>query len=140
VPDIPLDGPGRGELLAQISTELVRLHARFYGKGPTKAKTYFAEDTIVCILRDGFTTVERTLLDSGNLEAVYEMRHSFQQVMESEFKRVINEATGREVIAYMSTIHVEPDMAVETFILAPTLETALEADAEDRIDGKGPLG
>jgi uncharacterized protein YbcI len=112
-------GPARGETLAQISTGLVQLHSRYYGKGPTKAKTHMVNDTVVCILRGGFTTVERTLLDTGEVESVYQMRRSFQQAMEDEFRRIVEAATGRKVIAYMSSIHVDPDLAVELFVLEP---------------------
>ena len=72
----------RGETLAQISTGLVQLHSRYYGKGPTKAKTHQVNDTVVSILKGGFTRVERTLLDTGQIESVYQMRRAFQQVME----------------------------------------------------------
>jgi uncharacterized protein YbcI len=65
------DGTGTpGEVMARISTGLVRLHSRYYGKGPTKAKTHLVNDTVICILRGGFTTVERTLIDQGNSDAV----------------------------------------------------------------------
>jgi uncharacterized protein YbcI len=120
--DLP-PGPARGEVLAQISTGLVQLHSRYYGKGPTKAKTHAVNDTIVSILRGGFTRVERTLVETGELESVYQMRRSFQQAMEDEFRRVVEEATGRKVIAYMSSIHVDPDLAVELFVLEPVEET-----------------
>src|SRR5215210_7695104 len=72
-------GAGRGEMLAQISTGLVQLHSRYYGKGPTKAKTHMVNGTVVSILRGGFTTVERTLVETGEVESVYQMRRSFQQ-------------------------------------------------------------
>ena len=110
-------GAARGELLASISTGLVRLHSRYYGKGPTKAKTYLVNDTVVCILRGGFTTVERTLIDEGNVDAVYEIRRSFQQAMEDHFRTVVEGAMNRKVIAYMSQIHQDPDLAVEIFVL-----------------------
>jgi uncharacterized protein YbcI len=109
-------------MLAQISTGLVQLHSRYYGKGPTKAKTHMVNDTVVCILQGGFTTVERTLLDTGEMESVYQMRRSFQQAMEDDFRRIVEEATGRKVIAYMSSIHVDPDLAVELFVLEPAEE------------------
>jgi uncharacterized protein YbcI len=111
-------------MLAQISTGLVQLHSRYYGKGPTKAKTHMVDDTVVCILRGGFTTVERTLLDTGEVESVYQMRRSFQQAMEENFRVIVEEATGRNVIAYMSSIHVDPDLAVELFVLEPVEEPA----------------
>jgi len=73
----------------------------------------------VSILRGGFTKVERTLIDTGEVESVYQMRRSFQQAMEEEFRRIVEDATGRTVIAYMSSIHVDPDLAVELFVLEP---------------------
>jgi uncharacterized protein YbcI len=109
-------------MLAEISTGLVQLHSRYYGKGPTKAKTHMVNDTVISILRGGFTTVERTLLDTGREESVYQMRRTFQQVMETEFRRIVEEARGRRVIAYMSSINVEPELAVEIFVLEPLEE------------------
>jgi uncharacterized protein YbcI len=115
-------------MLARISTGLVQLHSRYYGKGPTKAKTHMVDGTVVCILRGGFTTVERTLLDTGEVEPVYQMRRSFQQAMEDEFRQIVEESTGRKVIAYMSTVHVNPDLAVEIFVLEP-VEGSVEDEA-----------
>jgi uncharacterized protein YbcI len=119
--------PARGEMLAQISTSLVQLHSRFYGKGPTKAKTHIVDDTVVSVLRGGFTTVERTLIENGDRDSVYQMRRSFQQAMEEEFRQVVEQATGRSVVAYMSQIHTDPDLAVELFVLEPE-EEPTEAD------------
>jgi uncharacterized protein YbcI len=106
-------------MLASISTGLVQLHSQYYGKGPTKAKTFLVNDTVICLLRGGFTTVERTLIDQGNSEAVYGIRRSFQQAMEVQFTDVVQGATGRKVIAYMSQIHEDPDIACEVFVLEP---------------------
>jgi uncharacterized protein YbcI len=135
--------PARGETLSQISTGLVQLHARYYGKGPTKAKTHLVDDTVVAILRGGFTTVERTLLETGEVESVYQMRRSFQQAMEEEFRAVVEEATGRKVIAYMSSIHVDPELAVEVFVLDPLEDdgltpTELPLSVDGDGDGAGP--
>ena len=46
--------------------------------------------------------------------------------MEEEFRSVVEDATGRKVIAYMSSIHVDPDLAVELFVLEPVEEPAGE--------------
>jgi uncharacterized protein YbcI len=125
----------RGEVLARISTGLVQLHSRYYGKGPTKAKTHLVNDTVICILRGGFTTVERTLIEDGDVDAVYDIRRSFQRAMEDPFKTVVEEATGRKVIAYMSQIHADPDLAVELFVLESTGESATD---EQELDGEPP--
>jgi uncharacterized protein YbcI len=129
-------GSVRGEMLAQISTGLVQLHSRYYGKGPTKAKTHMVNDTVISILRGGFTTVERTLIDQGNVDAVYDMRRSFQMVMEEQFTAVVEGATGRKVIAYMSQIHQDPDLAVEIFMLEPEADDAALSPGSD---GSGPV-
>jgi hypothetical protein len=42
---------------------------------------------------------------------------------------VVEAATDRRVIAYMSSIHVEPDLAVEVFVLEPREEPAEPAEA-----------
>jgi uncharacterized protein YbcI len=124
----------QGTALAQISTGLVQLHSRHYGKGPTKAKTYAFDELVVCVLRDGFTTVERTLLEAGDGESVHQMRRSFQLAMEGEFRHVVEEATGRKVVAYMSTIHTDPDLAVELFVLEPVSD---ELPSVESADGDG---
>jgi uncharacterized protein YbcI len=123
-------------MAAAISTGLVQLHRQYYGKGPTKAKTYFVNDTVICILEGGFTTVERTLIDDGQADAVYEIRRSFQKAMERQFTDVVQEATARNVIAYMSQIHEDPDLAVELFVLEPGSERLIsEHEAEQQSSG-----
>lgn len=126
--------PGRrtaGQILADITEALVRFHRRFYGKGPNQAKSYSINDTIVCMLHGGFTPVERTLIESGDSDAVRSMRLSFQKAMEDEFRGSVESLTGRRVIAYMSQVHTNPDMAVELFVLEPNagLEPAEHVEA-----------
>lgn len=109
--------PGGGEELTRISNGLVSLHLRYYGKGPEEAKSYHVDDAVVCVLKGGFTTVERTLIDEGRDQVVRDMRTHFQGAMNDEFIAVVEQATGRKVGAYMSQIHFEPDLAVEIFLL-----------------------
>jgi uncharacterized protein YbcI len=106
--------------LAEVTRGLARLHTEYYGKGPNKARTYMVNDTMVCFLEDGFTTVEETLIADGNGQAVEDIRRSFQAAMEERFRDVVEKATGRKVLAYMSQIHTSPDLAVELFVLEPT--------------------
>jgi uncharacterized protein YbcI len=111
--------PRLGAELAEVTKGMISLHRRFYGKGPTKAKTYVVNDTVICVLEGGFTTVERTLIEEKDVEAVLQVRRSFQRAMESHFTEVVENALGRRVVAYMSQIHADPDMAVELFVLEP---------------------
>jgi uncharacterized protein YbcI len=116
------EATGLGEALAKITSALVSLHKEFYGKGPVKAKSFLVDDTVICILEGGFTIVERTLIDAGEEATVHNIRNRFQSVMRSQFSGVVEETLGREVRAYMSQVHTDPDVAVEMFMLEHTGE------------------
>ena len=57
---------------------------------------------MVCVLRGGFSRVEQTLLDGGRGPAVIQQRMEFQELMRERFEEVIEHATGRPVIGFMS--------------------------------------
>jgi uncharacterized protein YbcI len=127
-------GCGDGSPLANISRRIVGLHKDFYGKGPTKAKTYLHDDLVVVLMRGGFTKVEQTLLEQGRGDSVLQQRADFQEVMVDRFKQVVEEETGRRVAALMSASHQHPDLICATFVLATT--DLLE---EDKGDQPGPV-
>lgn len=112
----PTSGGGQ---LAAISNAIVHLYAEHYGKGPTKARTYINDDVITCLLRDTLTTVEKTLITGGHEERVRDMRSAFQTMMRERFVTAVEEATGRRVNAFLSQVHLDPDVAVEAFVLEP---------------------
>ncbi len=109
-----------GEARTAISNGLVALLKEYYGVGPTQAKTYYHDDIVVCVMRGGFTRVEQTLLAGGRTAAVIQQRMEFQEVMRDRFEAVIEHATGRHVIGFMSGNQQDPDMICEVFVLAPT--------------------
>jgi uncharacterized protein YbcI len=108
---------GTASPLANVSRRMVQLHKEFYGKGPTKAKTYYQGDMVLVLMRGGFTRVEETLLREGRGQAVIDQRAEFQNVMHDRFKEVIREELGREVLAFMSSNHQDPDLIAELFVL-----------------------
>jgi uncharacterized protein YbcI len=107
-----------GEMRAMISREIVRLQAEYYGKGPTRAKTYIVEDLVVVILEETFTRAEKTLADRGERDAIQHIRRRFQQQMAESFTSIVEQATGRKVRAFLSETHIDEDVSVETFLLA----------------------
>jgi uncharacterized protein YbcI len=128
----------RGELLTGISNALVRLHKEYYGKGPTKTKTFIVDDTVVCLLRGGFTPVERTLIASGREDAVRQIRHTFQEAMRTRFTAVVEEILGRRVIAYLSQVHTDPEVSIEVFLLEPSGEAAAAmSEGQEVVDEEG---
>ncbi|MBA3299037.1 MAG: DUF2294 domain-containing protein [Thermoleophilaceae bacterium] len=119
-PDLQSAPDTHGDVLTAISDGLVALLKEYYGRGPTRAKAYYQDDLVVCLLRGGFTRVEQTLLDGGRGTAVIDQRMEFQELMRSRFESVIERATGRRVLGFMSGNQQDPDMMCEVFILAPT--------------------
>ena len=109
-----------GDVLTAISDGMVALLKEFYGHGPTRTKSYYSDDLVVCVLRGGFSRVEQTLLEGGRGTAVIQQRMEFQELMRERFEEVIETATGRRVIGFMSGNQQHPDMMCEVFILAPT--------------------
>ena len=107
-------------MLTAISDGLVALLKEFYGRGPTRVKSYYEDDLVVCLLRGGFTRVEQTLLEGGRGTAVIQQRMEFQDLMRERFEQVVQDATGRRVIGFMSGNQQTPDIMCEVFILAPT--------------------
>lgn len=107
-----------GDMRAMISREIVRLQAEYYGKGPTRAKTYIQDDLVVVVLEESFTRAEKTLVERGEQEAIKQIRRRFQQHMGDAFRSVVEQATGRKVRVFLSETDVEQDVSVETFLLA----------------------
>jgi uncharacterized protein YbcI len=114
----PAEQPS-GHVLAEISTELVGLHHRLYGKGPSKAKSFYVDDTVVCLLRGGLTRIEQTLVEGDDANAVDRLHEDLHKRMEEPAKAIVSKATGRRVTAYISQTHPGVDMAVEVFVLEP---------------------
>ena len=117
------DGDGtrrdRGKLAAAISNAIVGLHRDHYGRGATRTRTVMGSDYVIVFLEDVYTPVEKTLIDSGRFDAVKEMRSAFQDTMREKFSEAVEQLVGRKVIGFLSQVHVDPDLSVETFILEP---------------------
>ena len=111
------DGASSGNLRTAISNELVGLLREHAGRGPTRARTYISEDMITCVLEDGLTPVERTLADDGQTSTIEHVRGKLQEALRDEMIECVEAISGRRVRAFLSANLVEPDIAVETFLL-----------------------
>lgn len=113
------EGRHDGELAAAISDTVVRALARTTGRGPTKARTTLGDNGVFVVLQDSLTRGERVLADAGQQEAVLDLRRRWQGVMRADVSVEIEKLTGRRVIGVMSDNHIDPDLAVEVFVLEP---------------------
>jgi uncharacterized protein YbcI len=117
--DAPERRPEGGALHAAISEAVVRLLAESTGRGPTKARTTIDGDLIVVVLQNALTPGERFLADDDRGEQVLDMRRAYQDAISTDAIVAIEDLTGRNVTAFMSANHIDPDLAAEVFILKP---------------------
>lgn len=111
------EGLTGGELNAAVTREVVRIHTASLGRGPRKSFSFYNGNVIVSVLHEGLSRAERTLVDAGDAEAVRAMRKSLRMAISDELRESVEELTGREVVALLSDSHVDPDVAIEIFIL-----------------------
>ena len=90
-----------------------------YGKGPTTVRTHHWGELVVVLMGGGYTQAERTLIEQGQGKTVMDLRAELQKVMRPRFKQVIEEELHRDVVAFMSAAHHDPDFNAELFILMP---------------------
>jgi uncharacterized protein YbcI len=109
--------PTGGDLNAAVARAVVRFHREETGRGPNKAKAFYRDDVIVVVLEDLMTQVERRLVARGQEEVVRRLRAAFQETLRAELVPLVEEITGARVRAFMSSNHLEPDMAIEAFVL-----------------------
>jgi uncharacterized protein YbcI len=113
------DGAAIGGVTSAISDAMASLVSRHTGRGATSSWTTFTRDMIVCVMADALTKGEKSLVRHGRAEAVLSIRRVFQETMAEEAISLVEELSGRRVAAFMSNNHIDPDLAVEIFILQP---------------------
>jgi uncharacterized protein YbcI len=115
-----------GPRAAAISNAISRLHREHYGRGATRARTVIQGNFVVAFLEDIYTPVERTLLEAGEADVVRQTRNVFQLAMRERFSAAVEEIMERKVVAFMSQVHFEPDLAAEVFVLQPNGDAPAE--------------
>ncbi len=131
---------GGGQLLAAISSQTVALLREHYGRGPMRAKTYAIDDLVVVVMRgSGFTPLEKTIMDDGQPDKIVEMRHDFQRIMKTRFIAMIEDLTGRKVVAFLSQAHVDPDITMETFFVDGPLAGFGSLEISDGLEDSSTL-
>jgi uncharacterized protein YbcI len=105
-----------------ISRAMVALFKEAVGRGPGRARTYIENGLVVTVLHDTMTKAERTLKDENMDEEVRSLRRIFQGTFRDDAIEVVERLTGRKVLAFLSDHAVDPDYAIEAFVLEPGLE------------------
>ena len=113
------DRTSDGAIASALANAVVQVTRDYTGRGPTKARASVHNDTVVVVMQDTLTKGERSLVESGKTSMVLDMRRCYQIVMKDDLIERVEELTGRNVVAFMGDNHIEPDMAVQVFILQP---------------------
>ena len=116
------DHPEHGAMAAAIARSTVQLLSEYTGRGPTKARAYIAPDLITVVLRDTLNHGERSLLREGKHELVLAVRRAYQETMGPSLIEAIERHSGQQVLAFLSDTHLDPDIAVESFVMAGEAE------------------
>lgn len=114
-----MDDARGGQVSAAIANSVVHVLGEYTGRGPTKARAWVNRDLITVVLHDTLTKGERRLVSDGHSQLVLSTRSTFQELMRVELVASVEDLTGRTVAAFMSANHIDPDVAVETFVLEP---------------------
>lgn len=118
--DEPIDPaaapPAQTSIVADISRQIVGVHAQYFGRGPTKARTVWKDEVVVVILEEIFTRAEHTLVGAGHFAQVRQTRQAFQDEVAPLFTQIVEQATGHQVRSFLSQVNPE-GIASEVFVL-----------------------
>jgi uncharacterized protein YbcI len=119
---VPLTGDA---LLVAVTDAMVALHQRYHHRAPLSAKTLLlGGDLLACVLGGIYTTVEQTMIELQRSPVVRETRSAFQDAMQHKFIAAVEQLSGRQVLEFISSHHVGPDVEIELFILKPQHDAA----------------
>jgi len=96
---------------------MVALLKRYTGRGPTHARAFIDNGLVVVLLQDTMTQAERTLVDEHEKDAVKQLRRTFQGAFRDDAIGLVERTTGGKVVAFLSDHAVDPDYAIEVFVL-----------------------
>jgi len=124
--------------LLEVSNAMVRLYKDQFGRGPTKARSFWSgPDAIACFLEDTLTPAERNLASMGAHQRLRDMRMYFQYATLREFCEPVERITGRKIRSFHSSIDTKVDgLAVETFIFYPEGQdgpSRIELSSDDEV-------
>lgn len=107
---------------AAISNFVVSVTREYTGRGPTRARTYIHDDLVTVVMQDSLTKGEKHLIAGEGTDGeglVLSTRRAYQQTMRKTLIGGVERILDREVIAFLSSNHVDPDYSIENFVLRP---------------------
>jgi hypothetical protein len=112
--------PAQNGSLAAMSRGLVQLFRHRAGRGPTRARSFWAgEDALLALFGGGYTKAEKTLWEQGRPETAASYRQAVLGALEPGMRAVVEDSVGRTVEAVLAAAHHDPDVMATVFLLEP---------------------
>lgn len=108
-----------GELARDLARAMVALYKDYVGRGPTHARAYVEDDLITIVLQETMITAEKTLAEEGEDDLVRGVRRVLQGKFREDAVEIVERLTSRKVKAFLSDHAIDPDVAIEAFVLEP---------------------
>jgi uncharacterized protein YbcI len=126
------------ELLVAVTDAMVEFHHRYHNRAPVIGKALLLGDALLaCVLGGVYSDVEKTMIDLQGTTVLQETRSPFQEEMQHRFIAEVERLSGREVQAFISNSHADPDLEIELFVLKPTNGVNGERRPASIVSGRG---
>ena len=108
-----------GALNAALANELGKLIADFTGRGAQRSRAFLHQDVVICLLEDGATNAEKTLVAAGKVDLVRLGRDALQHAMAPQLIAAVERLTRRTVRLFLSGTDETGATSIEVFVLEP---------------------
>jgi uncharacterized protein YbcI len=123
---MPFSRKSKGQVEAEISDAMVRLHREQTGRGPTQARTYIVEDMVVVRLQEVLTPAERQLLGNPHGQSLVKQFHQqMHEIGRRDLEQIVEQATGAHVTSIHNDVSTKTGEQVAIYVLDQNLETLL---------------
>ena len=110
-------GGGASDWLQEVTAAVVGFHAEHYGRGAARARSYFADGVLACVMQEAFADFERALLSAQRRGMVRAMRLAFHEATASEVERIVEGISRRPVVSSGVRVSFRPEGVTATFVL-----------------------
>src|SRR5438132_10241357 len=116
----------KGQIEAEISDAMVRLHREQTGRGPNQARAYIVEDLIIVRLQEVLTPAERQLTGNPHGQSLVKQFHQqMHEIARRSLEQIVEGATGCHVQSVHNDVSTKTGEQVAIYVLDRNLEAVL---------------
>ena len=90
-----------------IAERIQSLFINKLGHQPEDVYCRFLDNKLTIIIKNGVTKPEQLLIEAGHQEVVRKARGRIEEILQPQFKQIIEEATDSEVINMLFATHLD---------------------------------